>query len=240
MVVLKAQDVEAYEKPATGIPASDLASGVIPEVPVQDVQVNGVSVVTDGVANVPVASNTTFGVAKGLNNFGIWVSSGFWQIYKATNADIAAGTDNYKPIVPSIQERSTFYGLAKAAGDTTQSQSSNAVGTYTDSAKSAISQMLNSPVTITGSTPTITALPGVQYECGEVSTLDITLPNSGITDITFTSGSTPTALTINAPTGMTVEWDNDFDSTALDADTIYEVNFKMVGTKCLGVADKWT
>lgn len=246
VVVLNAQDVGAYEKPATGIPASDLASGVIPTVPVQDVHVNGVSVVSGGVANVPTANASRLGAIMTSDVYGTTVAtngSGILMIVKATDSLIKTGTGSgaaNRPIVPQNQHQATFYGLAKAAGDTTQSQSSNAVGTYTDSAKSAISQMLNSPVTITGSTPTITALPGVQYECGEVSTLDIILPNSGIVDVTFDSGSTPTSLTIAAPTGMTVEWDDDFDSTALDADTTYEVNFKMVGAKCLGVAGKWT
>lgn len=39
-----------YIKPQTGIPASDLASGVIPTVPVQDVTVGGTSVVSNGTA----------------------------------------------------------------------------------------------------------------------------------------------------------------------------------------------
>ena len=39
----------------------------------------------------------------------------------------------------------TFYGLAKAAGDTTQASSSNAVGTYTDDAKTAIQTMIGVP-----------------------------------------------------------------------------------------------
>ena len=39
----------------------------------------------------------------------------------------------------------TFYGLAKAAGDTTQASSNNAVGTYTDDAKTAIKTMIGVP-----------------------------------------------------------------------------------------------
>lgn len=42
-----------YDKPVSGIPASDLASGVIPSVPVTDVLVNGVSVVSNGNASLP-------------------------------------------------------------------------------------------------------------------------------------------------------------------------------------------
>lgn len=91
----------------------------IPEVPVQDVQINGTSVLQDGVANVPLMSSTTFGVAKSLNNYGVTIVSGFLQTYKAPSSEIKAGTGGYKPIVAENQHESTFYGLAKAAGDTT-------------------------------------------------------------------------------------------------------------------------
>lgn len=91
-------------------------------------------------------------------------------------------------------------------------------------------------VTVAGATPVIQAEENARYICGEVSTLDITLPASGIVDVVFTSGSTPTVLTITPPTGQTVKWANGFDSTALDADTTYEINI-MDG---LGVAGSWT
>lgn len=42
-----------YSKPSGGIPASDLASGVIPAIPVQDVTVGGTSVVSNGTAVIP-------------------------------------------------------------------------------------------------------------------------------------------------------------------------------------------
>lgn len=42
-----------YSKPSGGIPATDLASGVIPTVPVTDVTVGGTSVVSNGTAAVP-------------------------------------------------------------------------------------------------------------------------------------------------------------------------------------------
>lgn len=139
-------------------------------------------------------------------------------------------------VAPYTQHESTFYGLAKAAGDTTQSQSSNTVGTYTESAKSAISTMLNTPETVSGTTPTIIALPGIRYVCGEVATLDITLPASGIVDVVFESGSTPTVLTITPPTGVTVKWANGFDPTTLEANTTYEINI----ADGLGVAATWS
>ena len=102
--------------------------------------------------------------------------------------------------------------------------------------QTTIDDILHSTVTVTGTTPTITALPGVHYVCGKVTTLDITLPASGIVDVTFESGSTATVLTITPPTGQTVKWANGFDPTSLDANTTYEINI-MDG---LGVATQWT
>ena len=114
---------------------------------VSDVQVNGTSVVNDGVANIPVASPTSFGVVKtDANSFGIKINEE-GRLYTVTPgpAEIKAGTQAYKPIVPATQYMSAFYGLAKAAGDATQSASSNAVGTYTAEAKTAIQTMLGVP-----------------------------------------------------------------------------------------------
>lgn len=212
---------------------------------VTDVQVNGTSVVTDGVANVPKGGLNQLGAVcygEQYGNHGIIINnSGEILTNTASDDQIKRSLANaYRPITPINQHKSAFYAFAKAAGDTTQKDSSNAVGTYTETAKSKISDMLSAPVSVTGTTPTITALSGIQYVCGEVSTLDITLPASGIVDVVFQSGSTPTVLTITPPTGMTVEWANGFDSTSLEAVTLYELNIKMVGSKCLGVAGTWT
>lgn len=212
--------------------------------PVQDVQVNGTSVVQDGVANVQVANSNELGVAKFSATHGVGISAaGLTYISGADSAMIknpTGGYIGYRPIVVGKQHESAFYGLAKAADDTTQSQSSNAVGNYTESAKSAIHEMLNGSVSVTGTAPVITALAGIQYICGECATLDITLPASGCIDVVFESGSTPTVLTITPPTGKTLSWTGDFDPTALEADTVYEINVAVVGDKCLGVAGAWT
>lgn len=109
--------------------------------------------------------------------------------------------------------------------------------TRTENAKSAISSMLNAPETVSGTTPTIAAKAGVQYICGEVSTIAITTPASGIVDVIFTSGSTPAVLTVTPPTGMTMKWANGFDPTALEANTVYEINI-MNGV--YGVVASWT
>lgn len=110
---------------------------------VDDVQVNGTSVVNQGVANVPLADAYTAGVLQIGADYGITKgSSSRAYLSKATDAQLKAGEQIYKPVVSSNAHVATFYGLAKAASDTTQSASSNAVGNYTDAAKVAIQKML--------------------------------------------------------------------------------------------------
>lgn len=113
------------------------------EIPVEDVQVNGTSIVQDGVANVPIASASDLGVCLIDATFGVNITNtGKLGIVVATSAKIKEGTETRNALVPKKQHESTFYGLATAAGDTTQSASSNAVGNYTDEAKSKIQNML--------------------------------------------------------------------------------------------------
>lgn len=113
------------------------------DTPVDDVQINGTSILSDGVANVPVGSASNFGVFKISPSYGTQTdASGIIKIEMASLAEIKDGNVIFKPISPIYQHASTFYGLAKAAGDTTQSASSNSVGTYTEEAKTAIRTML--------------------------------------------------------------------------------------------------
>ena len=117
------------------------------DVPVDDVQINGTSIVSGGVANIPIATQSSFGIVLPHTGMGIGVvesgdKTGRLFVDKASVAGIKGALEEYRPIVPQRQHVSTFYGLAKAAGDTTQSVSSNAVGTYTENAKTAIRAML--------------------------------------------------------------------------------------------------
>lgn len=192
---------------------------------VDDVQIDGISIIQDGVANVPIASSSTYGVIMvrdGADGLFVRTNNKELSISLAPERDTKDGTNLYKPVVPYNQHQSAFYGLAKAAGSD-EKNSTLPVGQYTEAAKSAISEMLNGAVTVEGTTPTINALPGVRYVCGEVTTLDITLPASGIVDVTFDSGSTATVLTITPPAGVTVRWANGFDPDNLAANTSYEI-----------------
>ena len=174
---------------------------------VQGVTVNGASIVNSetGVAEIPIMSNSAFGVAKTINSNGISVdNSGCLRVASASVDVIKRATGNgslYQPIVPYYQHQSTFYGLAKAAGDTTQSASSNAVGTYTEEAKVAIRNMIDATgesasISVTGTDPVIQANRNTRYICGEVLSLDFTPCASGICDVIFTCGSSLTVLTL--------------------------------------------
>ena len=113
---------------------------------VQDVRVNGVSVLdAQGVANVPLATSSVPGVVKVISSYGVALNSAnALQINYASEAQCKnqSGSTAYQPLTVYTQKAASFYGFAAAAGDTTQSASSNAVGTYTDAAKVAIQKML--------------------------------------------------------------------------------------------------
>ena len=262
---------QKYTKPSTGIPASDLASGVIPDVsgkadivsgatsgnfasldsngnltdsghkhsdylteaPVTDVQVNGSSILNQGVANIPLTSI----VAPGLVRAGgalkaIDGNPSLLYINEASDSTYKNGTNANFAVTMSKQHLATFYGLAKAAGDTTQSSSSNAVGTYTETAQSKIHEMLDAPVTVSGTTPTITGKAGIRYICGEISTLSITPPASGDIEVIFSSGSTATVLTVP----NTVRFPAWFDATDLESNRTYDI---IITNGTLGVVASW-
>lgn len=111
-----------------------------------DVQINGTSIVSDGVANIPPAEmNGTYGLIKlGLDGNGISISAatGNLVVSNPSLAQIKNGDSGNRPINAQHQHEAAFYGIATAAGDTTQKNSANAVGSYTDSALDKILQML--------------------------------------------------------------------------------------------------
>lgn len=128
-----------YTKPNSGIPASDLAAGVIPTVPVTDVQIDGTSILSNGVANIPVGDFNTYGVYK--VGYGLLVNVGTLQVQAAGDSNIKAGEMDCYPIVPCRQHTSVFYGLSKLAGEDLKNATVT-VGTYPDSSKQAIQKLL--------------------------------------------------------------------------------------------------
>ena len=75
-------------------------------------------------------------------------------------------------------------------------------------------------ITVSETSPTITAEKNTRYICGEVTSLSFTPCASGVCDVQFTSGSTVTVLTLPS----TVKFPDWFDAASLEANTIYEIN----------------
>ena len=197
-----------------GVPSSDDV--------VSDVQIDGTSIVENGVVEIPIADANNFGVVR-VGSGLMQNTSNYIVINRAKPSNVKSGTSDYLPIVPSMQDSSVFYGLTKAAG-VDMSASANPVGTYTDEAKTAIKQMLgvhdaydSFVEEVTGTDVTITGQPSYRYNCGEVLSLSITPPESGTIDIRFTSGSTPTVLTLPQTVKMPEWW------VEVEANTIYEM-----------------
>ena len=194
---------------------------------VDDVQINGTSILSNGVANIPIANTNSPGVAGVNQDYGTGIYSRIIYVRCANSTDIKQASHGYRPIAPAGQHESVFYGLAKAAGDSTQSASANAVGTYTEAAKTAIRAMLGvtdsaggmNVVTLTGTNITQTAAENTMYKCGELAELTFTAPASGITAVRFSSGSTPTVASFPG-----VTWLGDFDPDHLLANVTYEIN----------------
>lgn len=199
----------------------------VSESPVQDVQINDTTILdANGVAKIPVASVNGLGVVKIAQNYGIRLSSNNeLSTFESGTSEIKAGTTSYRPITPQHQHESTFYGLAKAAGDTTQSQSQNAVGTYTEDAKLAIRNMIDATgesatITVSGTDPVIQASRNARYMCGEVTSLNFTPCASGICEVIFTSGSSLTVLTlpetVKMPEWFEVETNRTYEISVVD------------------------
>lgn len=165
------------------------------DISVTDVQVDGTSILNNGVAEIPVLStadniNSGPGLVKVFDGYGITInSSGYLQMSSATIPQTKTGTSSAKAITPSIQHGATFYGLAKAAGDNTQSVSNNAIGTYTDEAKSAIQNML-------GVTDNISGLENRLDNKVDKSAIE----NAGITSTTYTTIKNITVTTSTSET----------------------------------------
>ena len=118
----------------------------IPEVPVQDVQINGSSILENNIASIPLANIINLGLVKSGSGEGISIdASGVLKIATPSTSELKA-LSSKKTIVLNAAHRAVFYALAKAAG-ADEKDSELPAGQYTDGAKTAIQQMLGVPST---------------------------------------------------------------------------------------------
>ena len=97
---------------------------------------------TNYVKNTDFATTIKGGIVQIAAGGGLVVDNNKLRLDPASTIACKLGIYSFVSISPAHQHEAAFYGLAKAAGDTTQSESSNAVGNYTDEAKSKIQNML--------------------------------------------------------------------------------------------------
>ena len=91
----------------------------------------------------------------------------------------------------------------------------------TQADKAEIAGMVDVPtVTVSGASPVISAAANTRYVCGEVSTISFTPSATGICDVVFTSGTTPTVLTLPNTVKMPEWW------TGVEANKTYEINIQ--------------
>lgn len=218
------------------------------------VQQQGYLTSSTAIESIPLASTSTAGIIKlgaGLApivNMQDPNDESVGVVY-ADSASIKTGTTAERFITPYMEHAAAFYGLAKAAGDTTQAQSNNAIGTYTTGAKTAIKNMLEIPssdlfnsektvdliVETTGkqtvevpissiaSYPIVVTVSGVQMS-GEYS---IKYVNATLGGEEINSGGT----LINASSTLTRTWSSTYDCIKV----IVEVNCTATGEATVNV-----
>ena len=87
---------------------------------------------------------------------------------------------------------------------------------YIDSRSAAGSTI----VSVSGTTPTISADAGSVYVCGELTSLNFTPPSTGVTTVVFTSGATATELTLPSTVKMP-------DWFVMEANRVYEISISL-------------
>lgn len=110
---------------------------------VRDVKIksSSLSLVQDGIAEIPIAQVGTVGVCQADPGHGLTVKNGAMRTVMADEYACSKGTDLYKPIVPYNQHKAVFYGLAAAAG-CSYGMNIGSVGQYEDWAKGNIQTLL--------------------------------------------------------------------------------------------------
>lgn len=113
-----------------------------------------------------------------------------------------------------------FFGSGKSGGGGSGSVTSvnGKTGAVMLKAEDVGAEEAATVVEVSGATPTITPTPNTIYNCGEVESLTISNPTAtGAYSVTFTSGSTPTDLSVDPAIKMP-------DGFSVEANKRYEIN----------------
>ena len=158
---------------------------------VSDVQVNGTSVVSSGVASIPIASSSTVGVAKYDSGNGIGITAaGYVYTVAASEQLITAKSNSYKPIVPSTLN---FAVRSVSPACTTITASST---TATISANTTYAHKPTSGCTYTLTTPSATDVySGFILQIDTTSSASIAFQTDGTPATSIALNGSPTIAT---------------------------------------------
>ena len=203
-----------------GIPKGNSGNdGTSPTITVTDIQGGHRVVITD----VDHPQGQTIDVMNGTD--GTDGDDGYSPVVTVIN--ITGGhrvtiTDKTHPTGQSFDVMDGQDGASDAGEvtyDETATYQSGTVGKALTDQKNAIDQKETKTTytTLSGTTVTQTGEDHVMYLCGELATLSFTAPQTGITAIRFTSGTTATVVTLTRIT-MPDDW------TGAEANKTYEIN----------------
>lgn len=164
--------------------------------------------VVDGTTNIFISNNNGTLTA---NAIGAAPTAAMTLQVLCTESDASAELGNLPNIVGD--------GVLETLQATDLTDAINQLSSDLDDAKNAIEQKQDATnyVTLSGTIVTQTGADNTMYLCGELAELTFTAPATGITAIRFTSGTTPTVVTLNGIT-MPDDW------TGAEASTTYEIN----------------
>ena len=115
--------------------------GITAGAAVTDVQINNTSILSSGVANIPIADVNVLGAVKINPSFGIGIYGGALLINGASSDDIKAANNSTKLVPTYRQHEAVYYGLSKLAGVNLANETVT-LGTYPETSKTAIRSML--------------------------------------------------------------------------------------------------
>ena len=129
-----------------------------------------------------------------------------------------------KTATMQYKNASGVYVGVDAVAETTTSAQVAAIEAAGAEQIAAITAAAKPPIEVSGATPTITAEAGRRYVCTAAAVTELTFTPcaTGVCDVVFTSGTTPT--TLDTTVLSDVGWPGWFDPDHLDASTTYELN----------------
>ena len=161
---------------------------------------------------------TVDGVTVTYNENDIYVTPQEMQLSVGTVTTLSPGSSATASITGDPEDMTLNLGIPQGAQGIQGPQGDDYVLTSQD--KTEIADLVTTTgyvETVTGTDPTITGTANTRYICGELTSLTVTPPSAGTISVLFTSGTTPTVLSLPQTCVMPEWWEG------VEADYTYEL-----------------